>query len=478
MIKKIRDNILSCHTDHESILVPATRNYWLIAVVVSISVGLLAATSGIEPTTDFLRHIREYDYRSFGGYGYMFPESMFNHIGRYNPYYLFDSVVGWVSSFLGREQTTSLFEGLCFSLYSFAIYWNIRPFQKRDGRLAVAASIAVGLFVCAMFCRVVQIRPVMFVSVFLCFLMPTRSFLIGLTASLVIAGMHWLYFLYTIPVAIAHYISGSRRTSYGIIAGSVIAFGILLSVSDSQYIVILQNLLKVTKTDPALVCPEFLPPIWLIFQPSALAIIYVFVDTLSKRPIKVDVYLITLICFSPLCIQHRFAHDQAIPLMMMYILHAREDILFRYTYKRIIPILLCLSISTMVFTFCYRAHVQDKELSVHQPAWLRSLDLPAGTRVYSNQSYTVLPLIYGNDAPLQIYPPLEPKLSDDKTTEMLSAKIITSKRLDNNACGFLSRHKIDYVLTEAVVSADCLVADQQDLTELSVVKLYKTKNIK
>ncbi len=444
--------------------------YWGIALLASLVIGLLAVLTGTEPLTDFLRHIREYDYRPLGGYAFMFPDSLFSDMNGYNPYYLFDTLVGWLASVVGLHRATAAIEALCFGLYSFAVFRNAKN-EDSDTRYAVVVLGFAALFVCAMFFRAVQIRPVMFASLVLCLLLPSRSFLVGFVGGIMSAGLHWLYFLFTFPLAVGHWFSGSRRTSCGLLAGSAVSFLTLVVLSKGAYLVSVRKLFGVMGTHPLLVAPEMKSPIAMMLVPETAAIILAFLFTVYKRR-QMNVYLATLIASTPLLIQERFAFDIGLPLMLFYVMYAWRNELFALS-RKVTPrvAVACISAALMMVGLAF---VDQMRIKAGQIKWTRHLALPEGTRVFSSP-YNAYPIIYENKDPIQVFPPLETTLAKDKTSESVVVKIVQSGMVTNDECSYFERNRIDYVVVVAKVSAGCLVEVNKDETATSSLKMWRVK---
>jgi hypothetical protein len=160
--------------------------------------------------------------------------------------------------------------------------------------------------------------------------------------------------------------------------------------------------------------------------------------------------------------------------MLFYTIHAWHDeiksLSLRVTTKTAVALMLT------AFMAVGLSFLDQMRINSGQVMWTRHLNLPIGTRVFSDQAFNIYPVIYENPNQIQIYPPLETTFANDKTSESVVATIIKTRSIASADCAYFERNGIDYVISTAKVSASCLVEVNKDVTAKVPLKMWKVKN--
>lgn len=205
----------------------------ILYAVMLLVVGTLIYAVRPYPVDDFLRHIRYVDYKPLGGYSFMFPYSYFGTF-HFDPWYGFDLLTGLVKKAVGLDNTVISYEIAFTCIYMIAALVNFKTAKKSS--LFSVTSIILFIFMSYGFYRIGLIRPAILVGAFLLFGLIGKRLVSGLTLAAASGFLYWLFWFYTIPLALAHYLKGSRKFALGLLAGTSVALLCWVAFTNLEYV--------------------------------------------------------------------------------------------------------------------------------------------------------------------------------------------------------------------------------------------------
>ncbi len=403
------------------------------------------------PTDDFLRHIRFIDYKALGGYAYMFPNSYFSNL-TFDPWYGFDLIAGQLKYCLGRDNAVFLLESAASLLFLSALLFNLKG--SLDKHLFPLITIFLFIFFVNAFPRLSNIRPATFMAILFLFALRGKHFLAGMLGTMVAASFYWLYFLYSLPLALAHYIKGKKSFSYGLLTGTIISLIAWLYFTDFTYAHTVTHLIKsMLFSREAIKISENALFIRAIFYPLPFLLIFTAALTIFYTR-RVDLCIVLLIFSLPLSLQVRYFLDLSAPLIFIYLINTNHDRLLAFA-KQQRGIFDAFALASIFLVTPVLA--EHSIYSAHQ-ASLSRLSLKQGETLYATSMDLAFSTAYYNLQPVHIYPCPEVGWNTKETN--LTTKHIQEKGVDESACTYLKKYGIHYLMTRGQVTAGCLQRSQ------------------
>lgn len=398
------------------------------------------------PPDDFLRHIRYAEYAPLGGYSYMFPASYFQSLS-WDPWYGFDQVAGFVNAQIGPYKTIFFFQLLSVWLFSLGIIMNC---ENRDKYFLLQVVFFFGLLSLTMN-RLLLIRPCIFLGVVFFLSIKGERFWTGFLTSLICAVLYYLFFLYTIPLVIGHYLKGSRKFGYGVALGTLLSLAGWLVITKLGLLAVLWHTVgALLSSREGLVIVENTLSVDQLKRLPVYLITLFFLATIYKKR-EVDIYAVLLAATAPLALQARYLIDLTIPLMVLYVLrHSDEIAVFFIANKRVFEALALVSILLVI------PGVENVSMDSSNTVRLDGLDLPRGSTVFLPDGLpNNFSAIFWNRTPIRVIPSAEIGWNDTDTVRQI--KEIQNKRVIPEAfCSYAKNYRINYVLSETASSASCL----------------------
>ena len=185
------------------------------------------------PLDDGLRHVGQ----AFGAersWGEVYPYSAFAELGGYNPWYGFDYALRVIADVAQQLPLPQLVQQLVLVkllsvLWAVSMLWlcarRARLAEALDDPVSILCAFAVVFFMIGPAVgRAGTIRPFVIGTLVLVYSFGQRGFLRGaLSSSLVLACYPYLAFVYTVPLAIAHALRGSRSFALGVAVATLVA---------------------------------------------------------------------------------------------------------------------------------------------------------------------------------------------------------------------------------------------------------------
>ncbi len=180
------------------------------------------------PIDDGLRHVGEAFMSDFISWGTVYPYSSFEDLGDYNPWFGYDKLLSLTASFLKQIPLTEtalkfiFVKTLSFIFLSFFLYLVLSRSgiaDKIKTKEVFAPALIIMLIMLQLPCqRILSIRPFIFGTFFILYSIDQKGFFPGLFSSAALSFLYpYLSWFYTIPVAFAHIIKGSKKFAGGIL---------------------------------------------------------------------------------------------------------------------------------------------------------------------------------------------------------------------------------------------------------------------
>jgi hypothetical protein len=398
------------------------------------------------PPDDFLRHIRYAEYAPHGGYAYMFPYSYFETF-TWDPWYGFDRLAGFLKTWVGSSRTVLLYQVTFVSLFCVGMVLNLRSradhFLLHMMFLFVLLSLVIN--------RLVLIRPCILMAVIFFLAIPGKRFWSGLLACLVGAMFYYLFFLYTVPLAIAHYFKGSRKFSYGLALGTLLSLAGWMVLTNFGLLSILAHTVRaLLSSRDGLVVVENTLSIDQIERVPVYLIVFFFLLTFHRYR-TLDIYAALLLATAPLALQARYFADLTLPLMVIYTLNNNEEMYGVLSRNK--PVFEAFALVSILLVV---PGLQNVSLRSPYTSRLDGLDLPMGARVFAANGFPDnFSAVFWNRTPIRVIPSSEIGWNDKETLGLIR-EITRDRSIPQRFCDYAVRHRIDYVLSESPSSAACL----------------------
>ena len=196
------------------------RSLYLVAAVISVTVSLYSF-----PPDDGLRHIGV-AFTDFSSWGDVYPYSVFEKFGDYDPWYgydmtlrLFAKVAGHLpgSQVAARVGIVKVVSFIFLSVFfSLILKRSEMPGAVRGRDSFTLAVIIMVFFLFFPIKRIALIRPFAFGVFYLLYSVGRKGWLNGAFSSLILTFFYpYLSWFYILPVAFAHFIKGDRRFAGG-----------------------------------------------------------------------------------------------------------------------------------------------------------------------------------------------------------------------------------------------------------------------
>lgn len=400
------------------------------------------------PPDDFLRHIRYLDYKPVGGYAYMFPYSSFSYI-HFNPWYGFDLIVGTMKGYLGHNNTITVIEIAFICLFFLSLLRNTCRSDTDAGYFSYLL-LFVFLIMNISLSRLTLIRPAIFMSIIFLFAIRCRGALMGVVISIMGALLYYLFFLYTVPLAIGHYFKGDKRLCYGLTVGTALCTAIWILMTDYSYIDMMRILIMEFTNRDGIVISENVNFLSSLSNPVIFIFLFLFAVILIRTK-KVDIYTALVIATLPLAIQIRYFLDITVPLIGIYVAKNSDD-MYNYlaTHSRVV-----MDAAALVVVFLIIPPITTRSLYGPDTYILEGINIPAGSIVYADNMPLNFSAIYWSPNIIQVIPSAAIGCNDAETKKTLLD--IGKQRVIRGVCGYLKRYKVNYLLTDKPVEDKCLV---------------------
>lgn len=402
------------------------------------------------PHDDFLRHVKFLEYKPLGGYAYMFPDSYFGQLD-FNFYHFFDTIAGLSAQFIGVGSTVLLYEIVFSGLFFIAVFLNMRDPNKEiaSDHFFYYLFFAFLLMSQALYFRLFLIRPCILLSIVFLFALRGREFVPGLAFAMIAGLFYYLFFLYTIPLALAHRVSGDRKFAYGLAFGSVLSFIGWLYLSDYQYLILLKHIASSLFHRGGISVVENNFSGGQLFQPVIFLFALLFVSAVySSR--RYDVVFFALLFTLPLAYQVRYFLDLTMPLLAIYAVNNGTALKSFFLFNR-----KAFEVFAMLSVFLIIPPLADRSIAGDKTVVMEKLKIERGKMVFVDSLPLNMSVIFWNKEPVKVIPSAEVAWNDPQSRQML-AKITRELSVDNSFCDYARGHQIDYLVTQHSVFADCL----------------------
>ena len=223
---------------------------------------------------------------------------------------------------IGADKTVLLFQVVFLWSFCFGIFLNL---AHRDDHFLLHVTLLSCLLSLTV-SRLLLVRPCILMAIVFLFGIKGKRFLPGILISPACAFFYYLFFLYTIPLAAAHYLKGSRKFAYGLTLGSILSLGVWLIFTHTGIIAVLWHTLSALLfSRDGLVVSENVLSIDLMQRLPAYLIASLFLMTFYKTR-AADIYAMLLLFTAPLALQARYFADISLPLMMLYVIRHNADV--------------------------------------------------------------------------------------------------------------------------------------------------------
>lgn len=455
-------NAISSYTRKESVSI------YLLYGVVLLIVGTLINAIRPYPVDDFLRHVKYSDYKTLGGYAFMFPYSYFETF-RFNPWYGFDLIAGIVRNAIGLDRTVITYEIAFTCIFMVAMLFNFSTSRKSN--LFSVTLIILFTFLSYGFYRIGLIRPAILMSVFLLFGIAGRRFVSGVLLAVVSAFFYWLFWLYMIPLSAAHYIKGSKSFAVGVFLGTVISLLSWGIFTDFEYYRVVPHIfLTLVSGRDNIMISENIVSLGKLATPVIFLSVACFVFTVKVRK-KTDLVFMLIIFTLPLAIQVRYFLDVSLPLIFIYIVDNNLEVIENFS-DRIKPAIEAFGIISMVLIV---PPLLDRSVEGENAYTLNDLDLSVGSVVFTEGLPANFHVIFYNREPIRVIPSAEIGWNDAVTKQLL--KDLSDKpALDDTICPYLQAYRVNYVVSEKDSISRCLQHEKVLFSRASSkISLWKFK---
>ena len=429
----------------------AAVTYILYAIMLLV-VGTLIYAVRPYPVDDFLRHIRYTDYKPMGGYSFMFPYSYFETF-RFDPWYGFDLLAGLAKNALGLDNAVIAYEIAFTCIYMIGLLVNFKTTKKSS--LFSVTLIILFIFMSYGFYRIGLIRPAILISVFLLLGLVGKRFVSGLLLAIASGFFYWLFWFYTIPLSLAHYLKGSRNFALGVLAGTAVALLSWVVLTDLEYVRVVASIFStIISGRDNIVIGENMFSLGRLATPVIFLTVSLFIFTAKVRK-EVDVVLLLIIFTLPLAIQIRYFLDVSLPLMVIYIVNNNLDLIESFT-ERVKPTIEAFGIIAMVMI---TPPMLDRSVKGKDVFTLKPLNIPVGSIVFTDNLPLNFHAVFYNPLPIRVIPSAEIGWNDTATKK--SVKQLSDKpAIDDSFCPYFKAYRVNYVISEKNAIAGCLEFDK------------------
>jgi hypothetical protein len=424
---------------------------YILYGLVLLVVGTLIYVIRPYPPDDFLRHVRYTDYKSLGGYSFMFPYSYFNTF-RFDPWFGFDLLTGFIQKAIGSDHTVIVYEIAFSCIFIIALLINLKTTKKST--LYSVTIIVIFLFMSYGFYRISLIRPAILISAFLLFGITGKRVFPGFLLATVSGLLYWFFWFYTIPLSLAHYLKGSKKFSYGVIAGTLTALLSWIILTDFQYIKVVANIFAaIVGGRDKIVIGENILSLGRLATPIIFLAVASFVLTVKVRK-KIDAVLLLVLFTLPLAIQIRYFLDISLPLMFIYVINNNLNLIDHF-YDSVKPTIEAFGIIAMVMII---PPLLDRSIEGQNIYSLKPLNISAGSIVLTDGLPLNFHVVFYNRAPVRVIPCAEIGWNDGETKKVLR-RLSEKAAIDDSLCSYLQAYNVNYVVSEKNSVAACLEFD-------------------
>jgi hypothetical protein len=424
---------------------------YILYAFVLLLVGTLIYVMRPYPLDDFLRHIRYADYKSLGGYSFMFPYSYFNTFS-FNPWYGFDLLAGLFKNAIGPDNTVILYEIAYACIFMTALLVNFKTARKSN--LFSVTLIFVFLFMSYGLYRITLIRPAILISAFLLFGVIGKRSIPGFLLAVASGFLYWLFWFYTIPLALAHYLKGSKKFAFGVSAGTLIALFSWLIFTDFEYVKVVTNIFfAITGGRDKIVISENVFSLGKLATPVIFLAVASFIFTVKVRK-EIDVVFLLVLFTLPLAIQVRYFLDVSLPLMFIYVVNNNLNLIDSFC-ERVKLSVEAFGIIAMVMVI---PPLLDRSIEGENLYALKPLSIPVGSIVLSDGLPLNFHVVYYNGAPVRVIPSAEIGWNDSTTKKVLK-RLSDKPAIDDSFCPYFQTYNIKYVVSQKNSIASCLEFD-------------------
>lgn len=190
------------------------------------------------PVDDGLRHVGKAFTQDFISWGTVYPYSSFEDLADYNPWYGYDKLLSVIASFLKQIPLAEtalkfiLVKVLSFIFLSFFLYLvisrsgilaGVKTKDKIKNKELFVVALIIMLIMLYLPCqRILSIRPFIFGTFFILYSIDQKKFFPGIFSSVALSFLYpYLSWFYTIPVAFAHLIRGSKKFAGGVLLATI-----------------------------------------------------------------------------------------------------------------------------------------------------------------------------------------------------------------------------------------------------------------
>lgn len=423
-------------------------NYRLVHLAFALSVAVIILMYCPFPQDDFLRHVRYRDYLPYGGYAYMYPDSFFasTSISKCNPWFGFDHVTGLIKNMIGKINTVVLYETVFGVLFYLAVLVNIGRESTEEKEVFYSILATLIVITPAMF-RIFFIRPASLMCILFFFALRGRRFLTGFLSSIFMAFLYYLFPFYTIILAVAHYLKGSKRFCTGLAAGTVLSVAAWIMLTDAEYLKVIMRLYYEITQSRDTIASENRIPIMMISETGIFLILAVFVFSYASKK-EYDIYLVAALLTLPLALQTRYFVDLTVPLMGIYGARHNQfkDIIRESAPLKIVSmfaVLLLIQPSVKLTTQAGYAHL------------VKGLNIPAGSTVYCDSQQLGMSVVFWNEHPVRVIPSPASGWNSEETRKTTESHR-ENKKIEQWFCDYAHSKGINYLLSLRTVEADCV----------------------
>jgi len=189
-------------------------------LVVSVLVGMVQF-----PSDDGLRHVGV-AFNELRSWGEVYPHSVFSENPEYDPWWGYDKILRGLAAVLrplglprlvAQEVVVkALSVGFLAAFLLLAVRRAGLPAKVRSRATLAAAAALITLFLSLPIARVLTVRPFVIGSLYLLFALSGGGALRGIVATGLLGLCYpYLFWIYTLPVAVAHLWRGDRRFGAG-----------------------------------------------------------------------------------------------------------------------------------------------------------------------------------------------------------------------------------------------------------------------
>lgn len=424
---------------------------YILYALVLLLVGTLIYVMRPYPVDDFLRHVRYTDYKSLGGYSFMFPYSYFNTFS-FDPWYGFDLLAGLFKNAIGSDNTVILYEIVYTCIFMIALLINFKTAKK--SRLFSLTLIILFIFMSYGLYRIALIRPAILLSAFLLFGLIGKRFVSGFLLAVASGFFYWLFWFYTIPLALAHYLKGSKKFAFGVSAGTLIALFSWLIFTDFEYIRVVANIFfTITGGRDKIVISENIFSLGKLATPVIFLAVASFIFTVKVRK-EIDIVFLLVLFTLPLAIQVRYFLDVSLPLMFIYVVNNNLKLIDNFC-ESVRPTIEAFGIIAMVMII---PPLLDRSIEGENLYTLKPLNISVGSIVLADGLPLNFHIVFYNSAPVRVIPSAEIGWNDATTKKVLK-QLSDKPAIDDSFCPYFQTYNINYVVSQKNSIAACLEFD-------------------